>query len=407
MDCTTQVWLEVETDEGVALMWIVIPRLQEGFATTWARSIRGGDPIHHSQCWESKALELDSTPLNMTGYEALLDLVENIVAGSFDFYYGLFMLDLAFEALNKLLFGRLHDITRKQLFGNAERLQVLREDYALPKSLNTYLLQIFKLFDKDLKLKIAIIGFGNFGHTVLAYSRIDYSDVVEELGVSNFSNADDLCEEDLEVTLLCMSIQILFFVDVLSVKEFPRSLFLQNLPQGFGILFTHPMFGPKSGKNGWNDLTFVYDKVTVGNEDSRIFLGIFAREGYQMVEMTCAEHDRHTAGSQFITHTMGTILEKLGLESKPINIKGYETLLKLVENTIGDNFDLYYSLFMLDLAFESLKNQLFGRLCWKTRVLYTYFIYLLRVSSIVHKPSILNWYTNTFYSCSFSYRGAR
>lgn len=92
-----------------------------------------------------------------------------------------------------------------------------------------------------------------------------------------------------------------------------------------------------------------------------------------MVEMSCADHDRHAAGTQFITHTMGRILEKLKLESTPINTKGYETLLDLVENTASDSFDLYYGLFMynknaleelerLDLAFESLKKELFGQL---------------------------------------------
>ncbi|GFP95115.1 arogenate dehydrogenase 2 chloroplastic [Phtheirospermum japonicum] len=92
-----------------------------------------------------------------------------------------------------------------------------------------------------------------------------------------------------------------------------------------------------------------------------------------MVEMTCAEHDKHAAGSQFITHTMGRVLEKLLLESTPINTKGYETVLNLVENTSSDSFDLYYGLFMynknameqlerLDLAFESLKKELFGHL---------------------------------------------
>lgn len=266
-------------------------------------------------------------------------------------------------------------------------------------------LQIFKRFDNGSKLKIAIIGFGNFGqflaktmvgqgHTVVAYSRSDYSDVAQRLGVPYFSDADDLCEEHPEVILLCTSIlstekvlrslplqrlkRSTLFVDVLSVKEFPRNLFLQNLPQDFDILCTHPMFGPESGRNGWKSLTFVYDKVRIGSEESRIsrceiFLEIFAREGCQMVEMTCAEHDKHAAGSQFITHTMGRILEKLGLESTPINTKGYETLLRLVENTAGDSFDLYNGLFMynvnameqlerLDLAFELLKKQLFGRL---------------------------------------------
>lgn len=228
----------------------------------------------------------------------------------------------------------------------------------------------------------------------MAYSRSEYSDVAKKLGVSYFSDADDLCEEHPEVILLCTSIlsteQVLrslpvqrlkrstLFVDVLSVKEFPRSLFLQNLPFDFDVLCTHPMFGPESGKNGWNGLPFVYDKVRVGSDESRAsrcnrFLDIFAREGCRMVEMSCAEHDWHAAGSQFITHTMGRVLEKLELESTPINTKGYETLLNLVENTAGDSFDLYYGLFMynvnameqlerLDHSFESLKKQLFGRL---------------------------------------------
>ncbi|XP_047337885.1 arogenate dehydrogenase 2, chloroplastic-like [Impatiens glandulifera] len=260
-------------------------------------------------------------------------------------------------------------------------------------------------FQKSIKLKVAIVGFGNFGqflakaivrqgHTVLAYSRSDYTEAAARLGVTFFNDADDLCEEHPEVILLCTSIlsteavlrslplqrlkRSTLFVDVLSVKEFPRNLFMQILPTDFDILCTHPMFGPESGKNGWTDLTFVYDKVRIGDEELKTlraerFLNIFAEEGCRMVEMSCAEHDRHAAGSQFITHTTGRILEKLMLTSTPINTKGYETLLNLVENTAGDSFDLYYGLFMynnnameqlerLDLAFESLKKELFGHL---------------------------------------------
>ncbi|KAH1212849.1 Arogenate dehydrogenase 1, chloroplastic [Glycine max] len=138
------------------------------------------------------------------------------------------------------------------------------------------------------------------------------------------------------------------------------------------------MFGPESGKNGWNGLAFVYDKVRIGIDESRTsrcdrFLDIFASEGCRMVEMSCAEHDWHAAGSQFITHTTGRFLEKLELERTPIDTKGYETLLSLVENTAGDSFDLYYGLFLyninameqierFDRAFESVKKQLFDRL---------------------------------------------
>ncbi|KAF7154123.1 hypothetical protein RHSIM_Rhsim01G0055700 [Rhododendron simsii] len=285
---------------------------------------------------------------------------------------------------------------------HGRRLEIRALDAAQPFDLES---RFSDRFQKSSKLKIAIIGFGNFGqflaktlipqgHTILAYSRSDYSDVAASLGASFFSDADDLCEEHPEVILLCTSIlstekvlrslpfqrlkRSTLFVDVLSVKEFPRSLLMQMLPLDFDILCTHPMFGPESGKDGWNKLPFVYEKVRIGTDESRVsrcekFLDIFAKEGCRMVEMSCADHDRHAAGTQFITHTMGRILEKLKLESTPINTKGYETLLDLVENTSSDSFDLYYGLFMynknaleelerLDLAFESLKKELFGQL---------------------------------------------
>ncbi|KAA3476858.1 arogenate dehydrogenase 1, chloroplastic [Gossypium australe] len=377
-------------------------------------------------------LGLESTPINTKGYETLLDLVENTCGDSFDLYYGLFLynksalemverLDLAFDALRNELFGRLHHVVRKQLFENGETVKSVHDssyqngaasafssnalrsqDVTIPYEFKG---NISESVDDSSKLKVAIVGFGNFGqflaktlarqgHSVLAYSRTDYRDAAQKLGVSFFSDANDLCEEHPEVILLCTSIlstekvlksmpfqrlkRSTLFVDVLSVKEFPRNLFLQHLPPEFDILCTHPMFGPESGKNGWNELPFVFDKVRIGNDERRVarcnsFLDIFAREGCQMVEMTCAEHDWHAAGSQFITHTMGRVLEKLQLESTPINTKGYETLLKLVENTAGDSFELYYGLFMynvnameqlerMDFAFESLKKQLFGRL---------------------------------------------
>lgn len=281
-------------------------------------------------------------------------------------------------------------------------LRIRALDAAQPFDYET---QLADLFDKSQKLKIAIVGFGNFGqflakafirrgHNVLAHSRSNYSSVAQFLGVSFYLDPNDLCEQHPDVILLATSIistesvlrslplqrlrRSTLFVDVLSVKEFPKSIFLQMLPSHFDILCTHPMFGPESGKESWKNLPFVFDKVRIGAEvsrESRVdnFLSIFEKEGCRMVEMTCSEHDKHAAGSQFITHTMGRILEKLQLQTTPINTKGYETLLNLVENTASDSFDLYYGLFMynenameeltrLDLAFENLKKELLGHL---------------------------------------------
>uniref|UniRef100_A0A0D9WR03 Prephenate/arogenate dehydrogenase domain-containing protein n=1 Tax=Leersia perrieri TaxID=77586 RepID=A0A0D9WR03_9ORYZ len=233
-------------------------------------------------------------------------------------------------------------------------------------------------------LRVGIVGFGNFGqfiaggiqrrgHAVLATSRSDYSHYCARRGILFFPTADALCEAGLDVLLICSSILSTESVaravpfhklrpdaivaDVLSVKQFPRNLLLQILPPGFGIVCTHPMFGPESGKHGWSGLPFVYDKVRVAQEGDQAakcqqFLSIFEQEGCRMVEMSCAEHDRYAAGSQFITHTIGRVLAQLKLKSTPINTKGYETLLKLTENTM-DN---------LERAFAKVKQMLYDRL---------------------------------------------
>lgn len=261
-----------------------------------------------------------------------------------------------------------------------------------------------KMMEEKERMKIGIVGFGNFGqflarrmlqqnHSVLALSRTDYSAEAKKMGVRYFRDADDFCEEHPDVVLLSTSIlstdivlrslplqrlkRSTLFVDVLSVKEFPKNLFLQILPPEFNILCTHPMFGPESGKSSWQGLPFVFEKVRVhgdkGAESCNRFLDIFAKEGCRMVEMDCDEHDKYAAGSQFVTHTVGRVLGKLQLQSTPINTKGYETLLNLVENTAGDSFDLYYGLFMynmsatdelqrLEQAFDEVKQQLFDQL---------------------------------------------
>lgn len=65
-----------------------------------------------------------------------------------------------------------------------------------------------------------------------------------------------------------------------------------------------------------------------------------------MVEMTCEDHDRIAASTQFMTHTVGRILGSMDLSSTAIDTKGFQSLLSLVDNTTHDSFDLYYGLFM-------------------------------------------------------------
>eukprot|EP00976_Prorocentrum_cordatum_P066858 1178485-Prorocentrum_minimum.AAC.2 len=114
------------------------------------------------------------------------------------------------------------------------------------------------------------------------------------------------------------------------------------------------MFGPESGRQSWEGLTFQFEKVRIASHGQRTkfsaeeraeaFLDIWRSEssregphrqsraahqvlhgrhtsvsspsdvmrGCNMVEMSCEEHDRLAASSQFITHTVGRVLGRLG-----------------------------------------------------------------------------------------------
>ncbi|XP_010554695.1 PREDICTED: arogenate dehydrogenase 1, chloroplastic-like [Tarenaya hassleriana] len=234
-------------------------------------------------------------------------------------------------------------------------------------------------------LKIGIVGFGNLGqflaetmikqgHSIHATSRSDYSDLCIRLGIVFFRDTDAFLEADSDVILLCTSILSLsnvlesmplksirrpvLFADVLSVKEHPKDVLLQVVPEDCDILCTHPMFGPRSGKDGWKGLAFMYDKVRLRDEATcSKFLNVFRTEGCKMLEMTSEEHDRLAAKSQFLAHTIGRTLSEMGIKSTCIDTKSFETLLQLEESSGQDSEDLYKGLLTYNrFAKQELKN---------------------------------------------------
>ncbi|KAM7506722.1 hypothetical protein LguiA_017175 [Lonicera macranthoides] len=235
------------------------------------------------------------------------------------------------------------------------------------------------------KLKIGIIGFGPFahflaitmikqGHSVSATSRSDYSQLSRSMGISFFRDMESFIQSEQDVFLISTSIPSLsevvnsipfsclkrptLFADVLSVKEHPRDILLKAVPEESDVLCTHPMFGPESGKDGWKDLTFVYDRVRIRDETiSSAFLHIFQSEGCKMLEMSCEEHDKLAARSQFLTHTIGRILSEMEIESTSIDTKGFQKLVELKESTTKDSFYLFSGLFVHNrFAHQQMEN---------------------------------------------------
>ncbi|KAM7266543.1 hypothetical protein ACFE04_004440 [Oxalis oulophora] len=114
-------------------------------------------------------------------------------------------------------------------------------------------------------LRIGIVGFETFGQflaitiikqgqTLRVTSRTYYSLLCNQMGISFYSR-----EDGIKLTSVFASAQV--------------------LPENSDLLCTHPMFGPESGKNGWQGLTIVYEKVRVKDEATcSTFLNIFQSE---------------------------------------------------------------------------------------------------------------------------------
>ncbi|CAN4101486.1 unnamed protein product [Withania somnifera] len=249
-------------------------------------------------------------------------------------------------------------------------------------------------------LQVGIIGFGAFaqflaktmikqGHFVRATSRSDYSELCSNFcilftgifftlliaSVGRLSHARGygcISESDNEVIMIKTSIMSLSRV----VESIPFHRLKQPniLPKECDLLCTHPMFGPESGKDGWTDLTFMYDRIRIRDQFlCSSFLNIFSSEGCRMLKMTCEEHDNFVARSQFLTHTIGRILSEMEVEPTPIDTKGFQKLVQVKENSVKDSFDMFSELFIhnrfarqqmknLEAALEKTKEKLQERL---------------------------------------------
>ncbi len=300
------------------------------------------------------------------------------------------------------------NINNKESLSQIGRLEELKQQEAdLARKLAEVRMEKLSAL-RSKPLKIGVVGFGRFGQfiaktlgrhgKIVVTSRSDYTDVANEMGAEYvpLSDLDAFLDKNLDVIIMATSIvsfdgtvesfaphiqdyisrtgRAPLVVDVLSVKEHARDILLDRLPAECDILCTHPMFGPDSGKNGWNNLNFVFEKTRVDgvlfdpnsdldfernkgddfNEDfsyteamDRIerFLSIWEEEGCRMVPLSCQAHDEFAANSQFITHLMGRILGQQGLRKTPIDTKGFESVLKLIDSTTADSFDLFYGLY--------------------------------------------------------------
>ena len=133
-------------------------------------------------------------------------------------------------------------------------------------------------------------------------------------------------------------------VDTCSVKVYPVNLMRSLLPEQVGILGTHPMFGPDSGKDGVKGLPIVLCQERISDEQYIFWKDCFREMGLVLQEMTPEEHDREAAYTQGITHFVGRTLNELNLHESSIGTAGYTRLLDIIRQTCNDPWQLFLDL---------------------------------------------------------------
>lgn len=242
--------------------------------------------------------------------------------------------------------------------------------------------------------KLSIIGFGRFGKTLHRLFSDDFEitiydknpKVLKDFSKDRFKVVPSL-EEVYESDIIVYAVPISSFeevirshkkyiekrhtlIDVLSVKEYPKKVFTEHLEdQCEDVLLTHPMFGPDSSKDGFEDLPIVLDKFKMGDEDYNSWRELFEKKGLRVVELTAKEHDELAANSQGVTHFLGRVLEKFALSPTPIDTLGAKKLQQVMQQTCNDTWQLFrdlqnYNEYTSDMrirfgkAYESVYNAL-------------------------------------------------
>jgi len=244
--------------------------------------------------------------------------------------------------------------------------------------------------------KIAIIGNGRFGQVLFKLLKDDFS-------VYIFDSKNSRTEKDLskiyenEVIFFAVPISNFekvirvhkkFFrkdhllIDVLSVKIHPKKVFKKHL---IGLktqaILTHPMFGPDSSKNGFENLPIIIDQFRSSNENFEFWNNFFIKKGLKVIEMSAKKHDQLAANSQGLTHFIGRLLERFKFEPTEIDSLGSKKLQEVMEQTCNDTWQLFSDLqnfnpytksmrIKLGWTYDLLYNQLLPKTISKKKIIF-------------------------------------
>ena len=128
-------------------------------------------------------------------------------------------------------------------------------------------------------------------------------------------------------------------LDVCSVKEAPARLMQDLLPPGVDILATHPMFGPRSARDGLAGHRIVLCPIR-GRNWRRIAAFLRRDLKLDVIVTTPEEHDRQAALSQGLTHLLARAVETLGT-APAIRTPSFDRLMEALDMVRDDSAGVF------------------------------------------------------------------
>ena len=214
------------------------------------------------------------------------------------------------------------------------------------------------------KKTVTIIGFGRFGKTLYELLKDDFSVTIYQRKKeenNNFPITNDLINAYAsEVIFFAVPIQSFenvieehkqyfkpdhILIDVLAVKSYPANIFKKYLDKTkTQALLTHPIFGPDSAKNGFDNLPIVINKFLTTDETYQFWREYFKKKNLRVIELTPEEHDKLGAKSLGLAHFIGRLLGEFNMQPTLIDTVGATKLLEVKEQTCNDTWELFTNL---------------------------------------------------------------
>jgi prephenate dehydrogenase len=130
-------------------------------------------------------------------------------------------------------------------------------------------------------------------------------------------------------------------IDTCSVKVRPVEIMRRHVPERVGILATHPLFGPDSGRDGIRGLKIVLCPVRVDTDVYQHVRSFLESLGLVLIEATPEEHDRQAARTQAVFHLLAQTLRRLGWGGESMATPGPEAFFRQINSVQQDTAQLF------------------------------------------------------------------